>query len=118
MQDSKLFLCAQLVRVIAGRSAEVGQLEQISEHRCVLSVPGGVPVGTTVRMQCLECPAGKRSCRECIFRGRVEYAETDATLGCLLEVEFDGRRWKKDRWQPEHLIPVLPTAGSLSPAGG
>ena len=118
MQDSKLFLCAQLVRVSAGRSAEVGQLEEISEHRCVLAVPGEIPLGTTVRMQCLECTGGNRSCTKCVFRGHVEYAETDATLGCLLEVQFDGRRWKKDRWKPEHLLPLPPAANCMSPAEG
>ena len=104
MPDEKHFLCSQLVRVSTGRAAEVGNLEEISAAHCVVAVQHGLPAGTHVMMQCLECPAGKHACIECVFRGHVECTESNPEMGCLMEVAFEQSEWSERKWKPLHMV--------------
>jgi hypothetical protein len=112
MQNQDSFLCSQLVRVSAGHGAQIGNLEEISATRCVVVLPYGLPVGTPVRMQCLESPAGTHS-SECVIRGHVECTEANSELGCLLEVEFEKRPWNEKKWKPAHMLPLNPQKDSV-----
>ncbi len=106
MPDDELFLCSELVRLSAGRTAIVGNLELISSQGCTVTVDMPMPIGSEVRMRCLECPLGKKSCTECVFRGRVKSSEDDPVLGCLMQVEFAGKTWSAEQWHPRHLTDV------------
>jgi hypothetical protein len=100
------FLCSELVKVSAGGIAEIGNLELISPQGCVVTIAAAPPIGARVGIRCVECPLGKKTCTECRFRGRVRGLETDPVLGCLLHVEFEGRTWSLDEWQPRHLTNI------------
>ncbi|HVC46789.1 MAG TPA: hypothetical protein VND90_06050 [Terracidiphilus sp.] len=115
MQDQDYFLCSQLVRVSAGRGAQIGNLEEISATRCVVALQHGLPVGTQIRMQCLDCPAAGQMCTECVFRGRVECTEGNSDLGYLLEVKFERRPWNQKKWKPAHMLPLNPTKDGPQP---
>jgi hypothetical protein len=108
MQENQVYLCSELVRISTGRNAAVGNLESITPKGCTLSMPQGPPVGTPIRMQCLECPQGKKSCTECVFRGRVARCTSDVPLGSTVDVHFDGCIWSPQRWHPRHLTDIAP----------
>jgi hypothetical protein len=106
MPDDELFLCSELVRISAGRGSKIGNLEVIGPQGCTVTVDCPIPAGSEVRMHCVECPLGKKSCTECRFRGRIKSSEDDPVLGCLLQVEFEGRCWSPKEWHPRHLTDV------------
>lgn len=106
MQKDDSFLCSQLVRITVGRTVVVGNLEEICEISCTVTLEDSLAIGTEVRMHCVACPLGKKACTECRFRGKVRCLENDPLLGCLLEVEFEGRTWSADDWHPMHLTAV------------
>jgi hypothetical protein len=103
MQNDDLFLCSELIRLAAGRTAVIGTLVLISPVECTVTVDAPLPAKTPVRMHCLACPLGKKSCSECRFKGKVVNHEMDPTLGCMLRIEFENRMWSRDEWRPRHL---------------
>jgi len=106
VKEDEVFLCSELVRITAGPRRDFGNLEQISPHGCTVSMDEPLPIGQEVRMCCLACPLGKKSCTECRFRGRVRSSENDPVLGCILQVDFEGRSWSDKEWRPRHLTDV------------
>jgi hypothetical protein len=113
MPDDERFLCSQLMKVSAGRTVAIGNLEDICETGCTVAIEVPPPIGTQVTMRCIECPLGKKSCTDCRFRGRVRSHENDPALGCFMQVEFDGRVWSSEEWRPEHLTKIKPLARCL-----
>jgi hypothetical protein len=103
MRELDQYLCADLIRISAGDTAEVGSLELISAKGCTVTVNEPLPVGTAVDMQCVECPQGDRDCTGCKFSGRVQAHSDGGSLGCSLHVEFERRDWTASEWQPRHL---------------
>jgi hypothetical protein len=103
MQHEDFFLCSELVRVSAGRTAAIGNLEEISPDGCVVTLDGPVSAGTKVRMRCVECPQGKRNCTECRFRGTVQDQQPVSPLGWVTRIEIEGRMWSEEEWRPRHL---------------
>ena len=101
--ENKLFLCSELIRISAGGGSKIGNLEIIGPDGCTVTVDTLIAAGSEVRMHCVECPLGKRSCRECRFRGRVKSAQEDSVLGCFVHIEFEGRSWSAEEWRPRHL---------------
>jgi hypothetical protein len=110
MQDSRLFLCSQLMQVSASRTVTIGNLEDICATRCTVAIEVPPPIGAQVTIRCLECPLGKKGCTDCRFRGWVRSHENDPALGCLIQVEFNGRVWSAEEWHPEHLTKIKPRA--------
>jgi len=106
VQQDKSFLCSELVRISAGPRRNLGNLEQISPQGCTISMDESLPIGQEVRMRCLACPLGKKSCTECRFRGRVRSSENDPVLGSILQVDFEGRTWSHQEWRPRHLTDI------------
>src|SRR5579871_4087241 len=105
LQDDK-FLCSELIQVSAGGKVEIGNLELISSAGCTLTVAAELPVGAVVKIRCLECPLGKKPCKECRFRGKVRHSNVDPVLGCLMDIDFEGRIWSPQEWKPRHLTKV------------
>ena len=110
MPESDQYLCADLIRISAGETAEIGNLELISAKGCTVTVPKPVPLGTFVVIQCVECPQGKQECIGCKFEGHVRAHDNDEALGCSLHVEFESRDWSASEWKPRHLtdFPTVP----------
>ena len=106
MQDVELFLCSQLMTVTTRGAVSAGNLEDIGAHRCTLAIETPPPVGAQVTLRCIECPLGKKSCTACRFKGRVRCHENDPVLGCLIQVEFEGRKWSREAWHPQHLTRI------------
>jgi hypothetical protein len=106
MPDSELFLCSQLIRVSTGRTRSIGNLEEIYPDGCTITIEvPPPPIGTQVRMQCIACPQSKKSC-DCRLKGRVRCHENDPVLGCIIQVEFEGRSWSPEEWHPQHLTNI------------
>src|SRR5579862_4948201 len=97
------FLCSELIQVSTSSLVQIGNLEQICADRCTVLMATPPPVGAIVRMRCLQCPRGRKSCTECRFTGRVRACENDPHLGCFIQVDFHGRAWSAEKWQPGHL---------------
>jgi hypothetical protein len=112
MPDDDFFLCSQLIRVIAGRTVRIGNLEDIRTDRCTVTLEEPPPVGAQVTVRCIRCPQGKKSCTECRFRGRVRCHENDPTLGCLIHVDFEGRLWSPEEWHPQHQTNIRRLGGT------
>jgi hypothetical protein len=106
MADRELFLCSQLMRVTTDRTLSVGNLEEIYPRGCTITIEVPPPIGAQVRMRCIACPQGKKSCSDCSLKGRVQCHANDPVLGCLIAVEFEGRSWSPEAWYPQHLINV------------
>jgi hypothetical protein len=112
MQDEEHFLCSQLVKVSGRHGAEIGNLEEISATHCTLVLEHGLPVGTPVKMQCLEGSTGQGANTESVIRGHVECSRRDPEQGYLLEVEFEKRPWNEKKWKPAHMLPLNPKKDS------
>ena len=97
------YQCSELVKFSTPQGSAIGNLERISQEDCTITAEIPVPVGTSLRMRCVECPLRKKNCTECRFQGTVQGQETDPVLGCLLRVRFERRKWSPDAWQPRHL---------------
>jgi len=106
MQEGEFFLCSELMEVSAGPETLICNLEQISPAGCVVALDASLPVGTGVQLRCLSCPRRKRSCIGCRFKGRVRSEQRDPLLGCLTQIEFDGRIWSEKEWRPGHLTNI------------
>lgn len=106
MRNNESFLCSELIRISTGRHVEIGNLEQISAQGCTISTDAVIPAGHEIRMRCLTCPLGKKSCTECRFKGRVQSHDNDPVLGCSIYVEFYGRNWSAEEWRPRHLTNI------------
>jgi hypothetical protein len=115
MQKQNAYLCSDLIELTFGGTVLVGNLEQICEGGCSVTLEEPVDVGAEVRMHCIACPIGNAQCTECQFKGQVSCADDDPTLGCALEIEFAGRKWSSRDWQPRHLINVSPVDDSAEP---
>jgi hypothetical protein len=115
MQDEERFLCSELVKVSGRHGAEIGNLEEISATHCTLVLEHGLPVGSPVKMQCLEGSAGLGADTESVIRGHVECSRCDPEQGYLLEVEFEKRPWNEKKWKPAHLLPLNPRKDSAQP---
>jgi hypothetical protein len=111
MRKDESFLCSELVKVSTGASAEIANLEQINTSSCEVKMQEPLPVGTPVKMQCLECPQHKECCNDCIYFGRVRSHKVDPVLGSSIEVDFEGRNWSAKEWKPRHLLGIPPTSG-------
>ncbi|HEU5350979.1 MAG TPA: hypothetical protein VFU55_05240 [Terracidiphilus sp.] len=112
MQNDEHFLCSQLVRVSGRHGAEIGNLEEISPTHCTVVLEHALPVGTPIRMQCLEGATDKGGGTESVMRGHVQGAKADPELGYLLDVEFERRPWNEKRWKPAHMLPLNTTKDS------
>ena len=108
MQDRDLFLCSQLMKVSASQTTTVGNLEDICATTCTVAVEVPPPIGAQVSIRCIGCPLGKKPCTDCRFRGSVRSHENDPVLGCLMQIEFEGRMWSAEEWHPEHLTKIEP----------
>ncbi|HEU5458239.1 MAG TPA: hypothetical protein VFU68_06445 [Terracidiphilus sp.] len=108
MQDEAHFLCSQLVKVSARHRAEIGNLEEISPTHCTLAMEHGLPVGTEIRMQCLDGGPGMGAGTPSVIRGHVECSRQDPVQGYLLEVAIEKRPWNEKRWKPAHMLPLNP----------
>ena len=119
MLHSEFYLCSELVRISADGKVNVGNLEAIAPNGCTVTLESELPAGTVVRMRCLACPLGKKSCTECRFKGRVRCHEDDPALGYLTHVDFEGRIWSAQEWHPRHLtnLSALRLEGSRQPVG-
>ena len=106
MQKDSSYLCSDLITLTVGRTVVVGNLEQICEGSCSVTIEEPQDIGTPVRMHCVSCPQGKAKCTECQFKGKVLCYENDPTLGCALEIEFEGRKWSAREWHPRHLTNI------------
>ena len=107
MRDSKLFLCSELVIVSTGTKFTVGNLDSIEGERCAVTLTTPVPVSCWVSMRCLECPkGGRKACGHCRFRGQVQSSEHDPVLGHLIHIDFEGRMWSPEEWEPGHLVNI------------
>ena len=113
MRQGDQYLCADLIRISTGDTAEIGSLELISAKGCTVTVAEPLPIGTPVELQCVECPQGKLECTGCRFAGRVRARNDDSALGSSLHVEFENRVWSASTWQPRHLadFPAAPAEG-------
>ena len=107
MENGTVFLCSQLMRVSSDKAVTIGNVEEIYPDGCTitLDVPPP-PIGAQIRMRCISCPLGKKSCTDCKFKGRIRCHENDPVLGCLIHVEFEGRAWSAEEWHPQHLTNV------------
>lgn len=114
MRDDKEFLCSELIKVSANQTVQVGNLELIHAEGCTVSTPDTIAVGTKVRMQCLECPQGKRVCSECRFDGQVDSSLEAGALGSVLEIGFKNRNWSPEEWRPGHLTDLSETEGEAT----
>ncbi len=114
MQNESSYLCSDLIKLTVGRTVLVGNLEQICEGSCSVTVDEPLDVGTPVRLHCVACPQGKAKCTECQFKGKVLCYENDPTLGCALEIEFEGRKWSAREWHPRHLTDIDPVTSVVS----
>src|SRR5579862_1336104 len=106
MEKDSSYLCSDLISVTVGCTVFVGNLEQICEGGCSVVLEEPLAIGTQVRMHCVACPLGKAKCAECQFKGKVRCHENDPAIGCLLEIEFEGRTWSSTEWHPRHLTNV------------
>lgn len=97
------YQCSELVKMSTPLGNAIGNLERIAQDDCTIAAETPVPVGTLLKMRCVECPLGKKNCAECRFQGTVQSQESDPVLGCLLRVRFERRKWSPDAWQPRHL---------------
>jgi hypothetical protein len=89
MRDSRLFLCSELVMISTGTKFTVGNLDSIEAERC------------------LECPqGGRKACGHCRFKGQVRSLENDPVLGHLIHIDFEGRMWSPEEWEPGHLVNI------------
>lgn len=104
------FLCSEMVRLTTGRKEKVGNLEKISTNGCTVTMDAAPSVGTQVRMRCLVCPLGRKTCKGCKFNGRVRSKEKDPVLGCIVDVDFQGRTWSAEEWHPRHLTNIADLA--------
>jgi hypothetical protein len=111
MRECDQYLCADLIRISTGETAEIGNLEVISAKGCTLTVQEPVPVGTAVNLQCVDCRQGKGECTACRFTGHVRSRQDHGLAGCLLNVEFDRRDWLAAEWLPRHLTSVTVESG-------
>jgi hypothetical protein len=112
VRDRDLFLCSQLMRVSVGRTVSVGNLEDISPDCCTVTIDAPPPIGAQVTMRCVKCPLGKKSCTDCRFKGTVQCHENDPVLGCLIQVQFQGRVGSPEAWHPQHLTNIKGLARS------
>ena len=103
MRDNKASLCSDLILVSARGVHEIANLERIDPNGCELILQRALPVGQRVSLQCLECPAGKKACTECRFKGQIQSREADPLLGNSVRIDFLGRSWSAKEWQPRHL---------------
>jgi len=103
LRENREFLCSELIKVSADETVQVGNLELIHAEGCTVSTPDVLAIGTEIRMQCLECPQGKRVCRECRFDGQVESSQRMGALGSVSEIGFTKRSWSPEEWRPDHL---------------
>jgi hypothetical protein len=104
MRDRKPFLCSELVIISTGTKVTVGNLDSIGVERCTVTLPVPVPIGCCVSMRCLECPkGGRKACGDCRFRGQVRSSANDPVLGHLIHIDFEGRMWSPEEWEPGHL---------------
>jgi hypothetical protein len=119
MLQSEFYLCSELVRISTGGKVNVGNLEAIAPNGCTVTLESELPAGTVVRIRCMVCPLGKKSCTECRFKGRVRCQENDPALGQLTQVDFEGRTWSAAEWHPRHLtnLSALRLEGSRQPVG-
>ena len=117
--SSAEFLCADLVNLIVEeRKVLIGNLETISPHACTINLEMQVAPGARVEMQCLECAAGKDAGHTCQLSGVVAAQEDAFSLGWIITVDFIGRDWRQELWQPRHLIQVNTLANAASPGAG
>jgi hypothetical protein len=110
MDKNNPYFCSELVALRVkeagvNEAEVVANLETIDTRGCTVSAEMPVVAGTAVAMQCLECPAGHRSCKSCCFAGRIRSVRQDE-LGVRIEVEFAGRTWGPEQWRPRHLTEV------------
>jgi hypothetical protein len=107
MRNRKLFLCSELVMISTGTKVAAGNLDEIGADRCMVTLPVPIPVGCRVSMRCLECPkGGRKACGDCRFSGQVTSSENDPVVGYLIHINFDGRRWSPEEWEPGHLVDI------------
>ena len=113
MHNEAHFLCSQLVKVSARHGAEIGNLEEISPTHCTLVMEHGLPVGTEIRMRCLD--GGSGAGIPSVIRGHVECSTQDSVQGYLLEVAIERRPWNEKRWKPAHMLPLNPRQDAAQP---
>ena len=118
LRNDESFFCSDIIKVSTGNAAEIANpkianskianLEQINPNGCEVTMQDALPVGTPVKMQCLECPQNKPCCSDCVFFGVVRSNQTDQVLGNSMAVDFEGRKWSKKEWRPRHLMGIPP----------
>ena len=91
-------LCADLVQVgwkleDESRHTEWATLEDISSSGACVKLDDAIPTGTVVSLR-----FPKESCK-----ARVKYCVADLS-GYLIGVEFEGYRWSRSKYRPEHLV--------------
>jgi hypothetical protein len=115
MAETETHLCSELIQLTTGGIRRIANLDAIGPEGCTIFASEPLPVGTRVRMQCLECPAGIRNCASCLIRGKVLAERTAIPLGVELDVRFDELPWSPERWKPRHLIQVQGTIAAPIP---
>jgi hypothetical protein len=56
MLDRYKYLCSDLLRVqLSTGEALIGNLEEISEVGCLLSLDQCLPIGSSIQLECLDC---------------------------------------------------------------